>query len=188
MVSPGTYKEKLVIEKNNITMKGSEFPSTDPKGNKVTITAATYAKDVKNNDASGSSPPSLPTLCFRDTDIVQPPATLQVNGNKFALYNINIANTAGTASQAVALSVKGTECGFYASSITGFQDTLYAHAGSSFYGNCYVEGGVDFVFGITGQAWLQGCTLAVLKEKGTVTAQGRTGEGSGEIVFDKAYV
>ncbi|KAG4420897.1 hypothetical protein IFR04_005981 [Cadophora malorum] len=168
MVFPGTYSEKLTIDKDNITMKGSTFPSMDPTANKATITAATYAKDVKNNDAS---------------------ATVLVTGNNFALYNINIANTAGTASQAIALSVKGTENGFYASSITGFQDTLYAHSGSSFYGSCYVEGGVDFVFGITGQAWLQGCKIGVLKEKGTITAQGRTSAGDmGEIVFDKAKI
>ncbi|KAH6711411.1 putative pectinesterase [Leptodontidium sp. MPI-SDFR-AT-0119] len=168
MVSAGTYKEKLTIDKDNITMKGPTFLSMDPAGNMVTITAATYAKDVKNNDAS---------------------ATLLVTANNFALYNIDVTNTAGTVGQAVALSVKGTECGFYACSIMGYQDTLYAHSGSSFYGLCYVEGGVDFVFGITGQAWLQGCKVAVLKEKGTVTAQGRTSAGTmGEIVFDKAKI
>lgn len=57
MVSAGTYKEKLTIDKDNITMKGPTFLSMDPAGNMVTITAATYAKDVKNNDASGLSLP-----------------------------------------------------------------------------------------------------------------------------------
>tara|TARA_R110002060_G_scaffold12871_1_gene18307 strand:+ start:495 stop:1070 length:576 start_codon:yes stop_codon:yes gene_type:complete len=191
MVFPGTYSEKVTIDKDNITMKGSTFPSMDPTANKATITAATYAKDVKNNDASGSSFPftsRCAPLISLETDVRSAfTATVLVTGNNFALYNINIANTAGTASQAIALSVKGTENGFYASSITGFQDTLYAHSGSSFYGSCSVEGGVDFVFGITGQAWLQGCKIGVLKEKGTITAQGRTSAGDmGEIVFDKA--
>ncbi|KAH7319347.1 pectin methylesterase [Rhexocercosporidium sp. MPI-PUGE-AT-0058] len=168
MISPGTYNEKLTIDKDNITMKGSTSPSMDPAGNMVTITAATYAKDVKDNDAS---------------------ATLLITANNFSLYNINVANTAGNDSQAVALSTKGTSCGFYACSITGYQDTLYAHDGSSFFGSCYVEGAVDFVFGIMGQAWLQGCKVAVLKKKGTVTAQGRTSGGTGgEIVFDRAKI
>ncbi|KAL2063483.1 hypothetical protein VTL71DRAFT_5288 [Oculimacula yallundae] len=169
LLSAGTYNEKLEIKKNNITMKGPTFPSMDPAANQATITAATFARDVKNNDAS---------------------ATLLVTGSSFSLYNINIANTAGSGndSQAVALSNKGCQNAFYAASVLGYQDTLYAHSGTSFYGSCYVEGAVDFVFGIDGQAWFQGTKLAVLKKKGTVTAQGRTKEGMGMIVFDSAKI
>ncbi|CZT09440.1 uncharacterized protein RAG0_14211 [Rhynchosporium agropyri] len=163
-LAAGTYKEKLTIAKNNITMKGPTFPSLDPAGNKATITAATYSKDVKGNDGS-------------------------VTGSRFSLYNINIANTAGNDSQAVTLAIKGSQNAFYASNILGYQDTLYAHEGSSFYGSCYVEGAVDFVFGISGQAWLQGCKIAVLKPKGTITAQGRTSaDSTGYIVLDKAKI
>ncbi|CZT46921.1 uncharacterized protein RSE6_07434 [Rhynchosporium secalis] len=167
-LAAGTYKEKLTIVKNNITMKGPTFPSLDPAGNKATITAATYSKDVKGNDGS---------------------ATLLVTGSRFSLYNINIANTAGNDSQAVTLAIKGSQNAFYASNILGYQDTLYAHEGSSFYGSCHVEGAVDFVFGISGQAWLQGCKIAVLKPKGTITAQGRTSaDSTGYIVLDKAKI
>jgi pectinesterase len=110
-----------------------------------------------------------------------------MSGNNFKMYNINIQNSAGDASQAVALSTRGTEMGFYACSFLGWQDTLYTHIGSQFFGRCYIEGAVDFIFGITGNSWFQGCTLAVLKAEGTITAQGRTSSSTtGFYVFNEA--
>ena len=117
----------------------------------------------------------------------QTPATLLVSGSNFKLYNINITNTAGTASQAVALSATGSNQGFYSAGITGWQDTLYSHSGSQFFGKCYIEGAVDFVFGITGQSWYQGCTLGVTRSASMITAQGRkSSSDTGYFVFDKA--
>lgn len=72
----------------------------------------------------------------RDTDKI---ATLLVSGTGFKMYNMNVTNSAVTASQAVALSATGTNQGFYASAFKGWQDTLYAHTGSQFFGRCYVE-------------------------------------------------
>ena len=43
---------------------------------------------------------------------------------------------------------------------------MYAHKESEFFSRYYIEGAVDSVVGITGQAWLQGCTLAALRAKG----------------------
>jgi pectinesterase len=103
------------------------------------------------------------------------------------MYNINIKNSAGDASQAVALSTRGTDMGFYGCSFLGWQDTLYTHIGSQFFGRCYIEGAVDFIFGITGNSWFQGCKLAVLKAEGTITAQGRTSSSTtGFYVFNEA--
>jgi len=82
-----------------------------------------------------------------------PAATLLITGSNFNLYNLNVSNTAGTGGQAVALSARGDYGGFYTSALLSWQDTLYSHTGSQFFGGCYIEGAVDFIFGITGQAW-----------------------------------
>jgi pectinesterase len=74
------------------------------------------------------------------------------------MYNMNVTNSAGTASQAVAISAAGFYGGFYTCKIKAYQDTLYSHAGSKFFSRCYIEGATDFIFGITGNSWYQGCT------------------------------
>ncbi|KAH6711689.1 carbohydrate esterase family 8 protein [Leptodontidium sp. MPI-SDFR-AT-0119] len=167
-VYPGTYKEKLTISKDSITIKGSAYPATNPSANLALVTYATYASAVGSNDAS---------------------ATLLINNNNFKMYNMNITNSAGTASQAVAVSARGANGGFYSCAFKGWQDTLYSHLGSQFYGRCYIEGAVDFIFGITGQAWFQGCTIGVMRSASVITAQGRTSSSTdGFFVFDKAKV
>lgn len=124
-----------------------------------------------------------PMIIFKLT----PKATLLVTGDNFKMYNINVTNTAGTGGQAVAVSMRGFYGGVYACGLIGYQDTLYNHVGSQFFSRCYIEGAVDFIFGITGNAWFQGCTLGVLKASGTITAQGRTSSSTdGYYVFDKA--
>jgi len=114
-------------------------------------------------------------------------ATVLVSGTNFKAYNVNITNSAGTKSQAVALSATGTNQGFYACGLKAWQDTLYSHIGTQFFSRCYIEGAVDFVFGITGQSWYQGCTIGIMRAAGTITAQGRTSSSTtGYFVFDKA--
>jgi len=167
-VYPGTYQEKLTISKSSITIKGSTYPSLSPSGNTAVITYATYASAAGSDDAS---------------------ATLLVSGDNFKMYNMNVTNSAGTGGQAVALSMRGLYGGVYACALKSYQDTVYNHVGSQFFSRCYIEGAVDFIFGITGNAWYQGCTLGVLKAAGTITAQGRTSSSTdGYYVFDKAKV
>ncbi|KAH8593616.1 pectin lyase fold/virulence factor [Bisporella sp. PMI_857] len=167
-VYPGTYKEKLVISKASITLKGSAYPALSPASNGALVTYATYASDAGSNDAS---------------------ATILVSGSNFKMYNINVTNSAGTAGQAVALSGTGSNQGFYASAFHGWQDTLYAHSGSQFFSRCYVEGAVDFIFGIRGQAWFQGVTVGVVRSASMITAQGRTSSSdTGYFVFEKASI
>lgn len=167
-VYPGTYEEKLTISKDNITIKGSAYPSTSPSANLALITYSTYASAAGSDDAS---------------------ATLLVSGDNFKMYNINITNSAGTDGQAIALSMRGNYGGVYSCGLKSYQDTLYSHIGSQFFGRCYIEGAVDFIFGITGNSWYQGCTLGVLRSGGTITAQGRTSSSTdGFFVFDKANI
>jgi len=165
-VYPGTYAEKLTISKSNITIKGSAWPSLEPSANEALITAANYASATGSDDSS---------------------ATLLINGANFKMYNMNVSNTAGEAGQAISLSATSTSQGFYTCGILGWQDTLYSHIGSQFYSRCYIEGAVDFIFGITAQAWFQGCTLGLVRAAGTITAQGRTSTAeTGYFVLDRA--
>jgi len=114
-------------------------------------------------------------------------ATLLVTASNFKLYNINVENTGGQDNHAVALSSTGSNNGFYVCNFKSWQNTVYTHKGSEFFSRCYIEGAVDFVIGITAQAWFQGCTLGALKAKAWITAQGRTSSDStGFFVFDKA--
>lgn len=56
-----------------------------------------------------------------------------------SLYNVNLANTHGSGSQAGALSEYGSRAGFYACSFTGYQDTLYANVGTQVYLKSFIE-------------------------------------------------
>ncbi len=55
------------------------------------------------------------------------------------MYNVNVANTYGKGTQAIAISQYGSRVGFYACSFTGYQDTLYANAGTQVYLKGYIE-------------------------------------------------
>jgi pectinesterase len=52
-VNPGVYREQVIIEKNNITLKGSTFPSESPFENSVELIHALYASDGVGGQGSG---------------------------------------------------------------------------------------------------------------------------------------
>lgn len=94
-------------------------------------------------------------------------------------YNINIKNTYGVGSQAIALAAYNTEQGYYGVGLYGYQDTLLAQTGSQVYAKCYIEGAVDFIFGQSAIAWIDGSTIAVsAASKGAITASGRASSSS----------
>lgn len=84
-IQPGTYKEQVTIPKLSgpLTIYGSTQDTTSYGSNKVTITSGLSQDDVSNNDAT---------------------ATLRIHTSNFKLYNINVVNTRGEGSQALALS------------------------------------------------------------------------------------
>lgn len=87
-------------------------------------------------------------------------------------YNINIKNTYGKGSQAIALSAYNTEQGYYGVGLYGYQDTLLAQTGNQVYAKCYIEGAVDFIFGQHARVWIDGSDLRV-SGVGAITANGR---------------
>lgn len=52
-VNPGVYREQVIIEKNNITLKGFTFPSESPFENSVELIHALYASDGVGGQGSG---------------------------------------------------------------------------------------------------------------------------------------
>jgi pectinesterase len=92
-------------------------------------------------------------------------------------YNIDIKNSYGKGSQAIALSAYGTKQGYYGVGLYGYQDTLLAETGAQIYANCYIEGAVDFIFGQEGQIWIDSSTIAV-SGTGSITASGRGSSSS----------
>ena len=88
-------------------------------------------------------------------------------------YNINIKNTYGKGSQAIALSAYNTEQGYYGVGLYGYQDTLLAETGNQVYGKCYIEGAVDFIFGQHAVAWIDSTDIRVSAGGGAITANGR---------------
>lgn len=84
-IDQGTYNEQVLVSARNaqLTIYGYTTDTSGYAGNKVTITAKKSQADGLNNDGT---------------------ATLRVKAANFKLYNVNVANTYGQGSQAVALS------------------------------------------------------------------------------------
>ncbi|KAJ5649930.1 uncharacterized protein N7484_003653 [Penicillium longicatenatum] len=154
-IEEGTYEEQVYIPKlsGKLVIYGQTEDDTTYSSNTVTITSGLGLVDVSDDDET---------------------ATLRNYAAKSAVYNINVANTYGEGSQALALSAYNTEQGYYGCQFTGFQDTVLAETGYQVYGTCYIEGAIDFIFGQTGNAWFDSCKIGVVKYgDGTITAQGR---------------
>ncbi|KAK7535383.1 pectinesterase-like protein [Phyllosticta citribraziliensis] len=167
----GDYKEQVIVPElsGSLTVYGYSDSETDYSSNAVTITAAKSQDDGLDNDGT---------------------ATLAVHTGNFFMYNVNVANTHGEGSQAVALSAYAEgNMGFYACQFTGYQDTLLAQEGNQIYAKSYIEGATDFIFGQLATAWFEDCTIGVLAaSKGYVTANGAKSSGASYYVINKSKV
>jgi len=65
--------------------------------------------------------------------------TLRVHKDDFKMYNVNVKNTFGVGSQAIAISQYGSRVGLYGCGFYGYQDTLYANEGTQAYLRGYIE-------------------------------------------------
>ena len=89
-------------------------------------------------------------------------------------YNINIKNTYGSGSQAIALAAYNTQQGYYGVGLYGYQDTLLSETGNQVYAKCYILGAVDFIFGQHARTWIDGSDIRVSAGGGAITANGRS--------------
>ncbi|KAK7044891.1 carbohydrate esterase family 8 protein [Favolaschia claudopus] len=163
-IYPGTYSEQIDITRSGpLTIYGYTTDTSTYTGNQAIITAGVPASTAGSDDASG---------------------TLRVHKNDFKMYNVNVKNTFGQGSQAIAISQYGSRVGLYACGFYGYQDTLYANAGTQVYLRGYIEGAVDFIFGRGGLAYYGGNTIAV-NGPGCTTASGRESADSGSYVLNQ---
>ncbi|KAL7265813.1 hypothetical protein RUND412_011660, partial [Rhizina undulata] len=149
----GTYKEQVYIpaRKAQLTIYGETTDMSTFSYNTVTITQGLSQDDVSTDDLT---------------------ATVRAFSEGLKIYNINIVNSRGSGSQALALSAQATEQGYYGVQLKGYQDTLLAETGNQLYINSYIEGAVDFIFGQYARAYFQNVEIGI-KAAGTITANGR---------------
>ena len=149
-IAPGTYHERLVLERPYVNIIGENAEST-------LITYGDYAKDIMPDGSKRGT--------FRT-------ATLRIRTHDVTMRNITVRNHAGfghTVGQALALYVDGDRNSFYDVRLMGSQDTLFTaplprkeakpggftgpgeHTprimGRQYYKNCFIQGDVDFIFG-----------------------------------------
>ena len=174
-IAPGTYREKLVIAKDGIELRGTGAQPQD-----VVLTYDDSAKSAGGTGKSGS---------------------VNVSGDDFIAENLTIQNDwekknarMGEGSQAVALLITGDRELLDHVRLLGYQDTLYAasktchqpsdqaaaeasgkecHASRQLFRHCYIEGHVDYIFGdakaVFDDCELHGMTHTIV----TITAQSK---------------
>ncbi|KAF5392252.1 hypothetical protein D9757_001532 [Collybiopsis confluens] len=183
-INPGTYSEQVSITRSGMltvcillfffrrpssyTLKilGATSNTASQASNEVIITHSLSAAAAGTDDLSG---------------------TLRVNKADFALYNVNVKNTFGQGSQALALSASGTNQGYYAAGFYGYQDTVLSESGNQYFGFCYIEGAVDFIFGQHARTFFQKNTIASVGP-GTITADGPASKTDGLFVINESTI
>lgn len=117
----GTYKEQVYIPalKSALTLYGETTDTSGFASNTVTITQGKSQDDSANNDLT---------------------ATLRAWTPNLKVYNINLVNTRGSGSQALAVSAYADRQGYYGCQFKGFQDTILAQTGNQVYAKSYIEG------------------------------------------------
>jgi pectinesterase len=151
----GTYNEQVIIpaRKAALSIYGYTTDTTSYTSNVVNIQhSSSLLSGAPNDQATG---------------------TVQNNAANTKFYNINIKNTYGKGSQAIALAAYGDQQGYYGVGLYGYQDTLLAQIGNQVYAGGYIEGAVDFIFGQHARVWIDRTTIAVSAPKGAITANGR---------------
>lgn len=152
LLGEGTHREKVVVERPN-----------------VSLTGAGPASVLSFDTAAGMpAPDGRPWGTWRC-------ATLTVRAPGFSARNLTIENAfdyvadlstpqfervGSNGAQAVALMLgEGSDRAFIENvRITGHQDTLFTDAGRGLFRNCFISGSVDFIFG-AGAMYFDRCEL-----------------------------
>jgi pectinesterase len=98
----------VYITRSGLKFYGQTSVPGNYTGNTVTITGKKDATSAGSDDLSG---------------------TVRVHADDVSFYNLNIENTYGKGSQAIALSVYGTRFAGYGIKLSGYQDTYLAESG-----------------------------------------------------------
>ncbi|OCK76048.1 carbohydrate esterase family 8 protein [Lepidopterella palustris CBS 459.81] len=154
-IEAGTYTEQVYIpaRKAALTIYGYTTDTSSHSSNVVTITYNLSQASVSTDDLT---------------------ATVRAWSSNFKMYNINVVNSYGSGSQAVAISASATGQGYYGCQFKGFQDTVMSQTGYQVFGKCLIQGATDFIFGQHAATWFDQCDIRVLTASlGYITASGR---------------
>jgi pectinesterase len=160
-IAAGVYKERLVIQQNNLSFIGEDKSTTK-------ITYSDAAHDILPNGEKRGT--------FRTSSVF-------IDCDNFYARNISFYNEAGQGQevgQAIAVYADGDRLVFEDCIFDGYQDTLFTaplplkeiqkggfkgpkefaprRLGRHLYKNCYIAGNVDFIFG-GAIAYFEGCEL-----------------------------
>lgn len=163
-IKPGTYKERLKIEK---TRPALTLIGLGDKPDDALLTFDLHA----NKTLEGSTQPVGTSGS----------ASTTINASDFTARNLTFENSSGQVAQGLALKVQGDRGVFEDCRFLGWQDTLCADGGRQLFRNCYIEGRVDFIFGRS-TAVFDRCTIHS-KNGGYVTAARTTPEQAFGYVF-----
>lgn len=114
----GTYNEQVYVPKRSaqLTIYGYIEDTSNYARNTVTITQNRSQDNQKNNDLT---------------------ATLQAWAIGLKVHNINLVNTRGKGSQALAVSAQADKQGYYGCKFVGYQDTILANEGNQVRTHCF---------------------------------------------------
>ena len=162
-IEAGTYSEQVYVpaRKAALTIYGYTTDTSSYANNKVTITQSLSLADAASDDET---------------------ATLRAWSTNFKVYNINLVNSHGQASedgQALAVSASAGNQGYYGCQFIGYQDTVLSETGDQVFAKSLIVGATDFIFGQSANAWFDQCDIRVLATSyGTITASGRASSSS----------
>jgi len=180
-VAPGTYREKIDINLDDVVLIGT---GTNPTDTKIVYDAVESTYSVKAKKTYGLNG-----------------ATLNVNGKNFKADNIAIWNNFDyinkaaleASPQGLALTINGDKAVLNNVDLYGNQDTLYAKAGRIYFNNSKIAGNVDFIFGEnTGLMFFNQCTIEAVyrgsdTNNGYVTAMRAGRDGSSNPIDAPTY-
>lgn len=171
-IKNGTYKERVEITKDNITLIGESRDN-------VIITEGYYANMIMEDGSKAGTFRSYTFLVFADN---------------FKAFNITFENSSGFGTevgQAIAVYAEGDRITFKNCRMLGHQDTLFTgplpmkekQVGGftgptqfakrrhvrQLYEDCYIEGEIDFIFG-SATAYFKNCTLYALNRNKDINA------------------
>ena len=162
-IGPGVYREKLVVERPCLTLKGEGARREDV----VLVYGEGAGEIMPDGNKRGT---------FRT-------ASVRIDAHDFTAEHLTFRNDAGfghTVGQALALYVDADRCYFNDCALIASQDTLFTAPlppkevepggfrgpgqtkprilGRHCYRNCYIQGDIDFIFG-GGICWFEDCVI-----------------------------
>lgn len=139
----GHYREKLTIDKPNITLIGESIEGT-------VITHDTYAgQKIPGSEQTWGTFQSA-TLTVIAPDFRAENLTIENSFDFLSNDALDVKATDkihGTQAVALAINKNADRSAFYKVKISGYQDTLYVNSGRSYFLSSIIKGNVDFIFG-----------------------------------------